>query len=224
MRRNAETSCIQLALAVAGLLAAAPAARAGDMPDPHAAHHHMMMMAGDEADPHAGHQHALKRALRSTAEVVLPRVALVREDGQTVSLPEELDDGRPVVLNFVFTTCTSICPLMSQVFSQLQDRLGGERDRVHMVSISIDPEQDTPPRLAEYARRFHAGPQWRFYTGTVQASVAAQRAFGVYRGDKMDHTPTTFLRAAPGQPWVRLDGFGSADELARELREVVASR
>lgn len=186
--------------------------------------------AGSASDPHA-HCHpatapavSLKRASRSTESVTLPKVSLVRDDGKTVSLPAELDDGRPVVLDFIFTTCTSICPVMSQIFSGLQEKLGDQRSRVHMVSISIDPEQDTPARLAEYARKFHAGPQWRHYTGTVEASVAVQKAFGAYRGDKMDHTPVTFIRAAPGRPWIRIDGFASSTELAAELREQVASR
>ncbi len=184
--------------------------------------------AADPADPHAACREAaeaatFKRATRSTADYVLPAVALVRDDGKKVTLASELDDGRPVVLNFIFTSCTTICPVMSQTFAGLQGRLGDGRDRVHMVSISIDPEQDTPARLAEYARRFHAGPQWRFYTGTVEASVAAQRAFNAYGGDKMRHTPLTLIRAAPGRPWVRIDGFASPEELARELHEPVAS-
>ena len=185
-------------------------ARAEEAPDPHA-HHHQMMG-----------EMKLRRATRTTADYKVPLVKLVRDDGVTVSLPAELDDGRPVVLDFIYTTCTTICPVMSQTFTQLQSKLGDERDRVHMVSISIDPEQDTPARLAEYARRFHAGPQWRHYTGTVEASVTVQRAFDAYRGDKMDHTPLTFLRAAPGQRWVRIDGFASSDELARELHQLVA--
>ena len=128
-----------------------------------------------------------------------------------------------MVLNFIFTTCTTICPVMSRVFAQLQDKLG--RDRcAHGLDRPFDPEQDTPPRLRDYAAKFHAGPQWRHYTGTTQASVAVQRAFDAYRGDKMSHTPVTFLRAAPGRRWVRIDGFVSSDELARELREVVAAR
>jgi len=174
-------------------------------------------------EPHA-HDHAMKRATRSTVDATLPTVELVRDDGETVSLPAELDDGRPVVLNFVFTSCASICPAMTHIFAQLQDRLGSARDRVHMVSISIDPEQDTPERLAAYARRYHAGPQWHFYTGTTEASVAVQRALGTFRGDKMDHTAVTFLRASPGARWVRIDGFASADELAHAFQELVASR
>jgi protein SCO1/2 len=165
----------------------------------------------------------MKRATRSTADYALPRVGLVRDDGKTVSFPDEIDDGRPVVLNFIFTSCTSICPVMSSVFSGLQSRLG-EGSRVHLVSISIDPEQDTPARLAAYARKFHAGPQWQHYTGTVDASVAVQRAFEAYRGDKMSHTAVTYLRAAPGRPWVRIDGYPSSEELAREFQQLVASR
>jgi len=183
--------------------------------------------ADSVVDPHAHHRHlmgTMKRATRSTAEYAVPAVNLVRDDGKTVSLKDELDDGRPVVLNFIFTTCATICPVMSGTFAQLQHKLGAERDRVHLISISIDPEEDIPQRLAAYARQFKAGPQWRLYTGTVESSIAVQRAFAAYRGDKMNHIPVTFLRAAPGQPWLRIEGFASSDELATELRSLVASR
>jgi protein SCO1/2 len=160
----------------------------------------------------------------STAEYHVPAVTLVRADGRRVSLPEELDDGRPVLVNFVFTTCSSICPLVSQTLAEFQRKLGTDVSSVHMVSISIDPEQDTPERLAEYARKFHAGPEWQYYTGTLEASVAAQRAFDVYRGSKMSHTPVTLLRAAPGKPWVRIEGFVTPDELLHDYRALLVNR
>jgi protein SCO1 len=150
----------------------------------------------------------------------VPAVQLVRDDGKVVSLPEEIDDGRPVVLNFIFTTCSSICPLTSQVLAQFQQRLGTDSAHVHLMSISVDPEEDTPARLREYAHKFHAGPGWQHYTGTMEASLAAQRAFNVWRGDKMSHTPVTFVRAAPGEPWLRLDGFVTADELLQRYRQL----
>lgn len=155
---------------------------------------------------------------RSAVNYTIPEVRLVREDGKSVSLPDELNDGRPVVMNFVFTTCTTICPLLSQTLERLQAKLGAERDGVHLVSITIDPEEDTPERLAEYAKRFSAGRGWQFYTGTVQAILSTVRAFNVFRGDKMGHTPLTLLRMSPGQPWIRFDGFVSADDLASEIR------
>jgi protein SCO1/2 len=161
---------------------------------------------------------------RSTAQYAVPQLTLVRDDGKRISLAQEMNDGRPVVLNFIFTSCGSICPLMSEVFAQFQRRLGPEVEHVHLMSISTDPEEDTPQRLTEYARKFGAGPQWQHYTGTLEASLAAQRAFDVYRGDKMSHAPVTLLRAAPGQPWRRIDGFITPDELVQEYRHLLAAR
>ena len=160
---------------------------------------------------------------RSTVSYQTPAVNLVREDGKRVSLVSELDDGRPVLLNFIFTTCSSICPLTSRTLEEFQHQLGREAAKVHMVSISIDPEQDAPARLSEYARKFHAGPEWQYYTGTVAASIAAQKAFDVYRGEKMSHTPVTLLRSTPGKPWLRIEGFVTPDELVHDYLKLLAS-
>ena len=149
---------------------------------------------------------------------------LVRQDGKEVSLTAEMNDGRPVVLNFIFTSCEAICPLMSQTFAEFQRKLGTESSQVHMMSISIDPEEDTPARLREYSARFNAAPGWSYYTGTETASVAAQKAFNVFRGDKMSHTSVTFMRPAPGASWRRLDGFATPDDLIREYHALLAGR
>jgi protein SCO1 len=170
-----------------------------------------------EVDPHAHHHMAMSENVRrSEVQYTAPEVKLVRDDGKTVSLPDELNDGRPVIMNFIYTSCTTICPLTSQVFGQFQKQLGSARDSVHLVSISIDPEQDTPARLRRYAQQFDAARGWDHYTGTIAASLAVQRAFSAYRGDKMSHTPLTLLREAPGKPWIRIDGFASADTLLAE--------
>lgn len=171
----------------------------------------------------SAHVHAAVHGVRvSMANYVLPETWLVRDDGKKVLLAKEIDDGKPVLLNFVYTTCPGICPVMSQVFSQFQTRLGAESSKLHMVSISIDPEQDTPARLRDYAQRFSAGAQWRHYTGSVAASVAVQKAFNAYRGDKMSHDPLTLMRLAPGQPWVRLDGFATDQDLLTEYLGLAA--
>jgi protein SCO1/2 len=197
-----------LALAVVALPALADTPSAAD-----ASHHHMDAMP---AEAHA-HQFVAPKLFRTVTQYATPDVQLVRDDGRSVNLRAEIDDGRPVVLAFIYTSCSAVCPLTTQTLSALQSRLGADRDRVHLVSISIDPEQDTPARLRDYAQRFHAGPEWHYYTGSLGATQLAQRAFDVYRGDKMSHSPVTLVRAAPGAPWVRLDGFATADELYAEL-------
>jgi protein SCO1 len=175
----------------------------------------IMAMGGGE---HAHHHASLPtNTTRTIARYQVPDVQLVRDDGRNVRLGAEMDDGRPVVLAFIYTSCTTVCPLTSQTLATLQDKLGAARERVHIISISIDPEQDTPARLREYARTFHAGPEWQHYTGTLAASQTAQRAFDVYRGNKMDHSPATLIRRAPGADWVRIDGFATADQLLAEL-------
>ena len=184
--------------------------------------------AAAPADPMAGHEHhqaasANNKNLKiASVDYKIPDVTLVRDDGKKVPFVKELDDGRPVLMNFIYTTCPGICPVMSHVFSQFQERVGADRIKLHMVSISIDPEQDTPARLRAYAKKFSAGSQWQHYTGTVQASVLAQKAFDAYRGDKMSHDPLTLMRAAPGKPWVRVDGFASADDLLQQYLGLAA--
>lgn len=212
MRRFSIASGRKSGWTVAAVLAVlgtwAPGARATEATDPHAHHHHQMA----------------PEAARTSAAYAVPDVELVRDDGKPVRLGQELDDGRPVVLSFIFTSCTTVCPIISATLAQLQRKLGPARDQVHLMSISIDPEFDTPARLHEYASKLGAGAEWQHYGGTLAASQAVQRAFGVYRGDKMNHAPATLVRAAPGAQWVRFDGFASADQLLDELPAVHASR
>lgn len=171
------------------------------------------------------HHHAMPSEqnsyVRTLATYAVPDVKLLDSNGAGVPLRGRLED-KPVILNFIFTSCGAICPVMSATFSQVQAALGTERDAVHMVSISIDPEHDTPAALKSYAEKYAAGPQWQMLTGSLDNSIAVQRAFDVYRGDKMGHTPVTFLRAKAGQSWVRLDGFASADDILREYRQLAS--
>ena len=186
------------------------------------------------ADGHEGHslaastdpaQHAearsddYKRSLRSYAAI--PDVVLTDTEATPVRLRVLLASDDPVMLNFIFTTCSTICPVMTKVFSEVPARLGADAKHLRMVSISIDPENDTPAQLRDYARKFEAGAHWKFLSGSVQDVIAVQRAFGSYNGDKMSHQPLTLLRAAPGKPWVRIDGFASADQLASEYRKLL---
>jgi protein SCO1 len=174
--------------------------------------HHMHHAASGELDNYS----------RTEADYTIPDVKLLDADGIGMPLRTRLAD-KPVILNFIFTSCGAICPVMSKTFSQVQAALGPERGAVHMVSISIDPEQDTPSVLKAYAGKYGAGPQWQMLTGSLADSIAVQRAFNVYRGDVMNHQPATFLRASAGQPWIRLDGFVSAADIMREYRRLTSN-
>jgi cytochrome oxidase Cu insertion factor (SCO1/SenC/PrrC family) len=160
-----------------------------------------------------------ERLHRQSAGYSIPDVTLVDQDGAAFRLTVELGRPGPVVLQFIFTTCATVCPALSGTLAAAQDRLPG----VRLLSISIDPEEDTPARLAGYARRFGAGPRWRLLTGRLEDVIAVERAFDAYRGNKMRHEPLTFARAAPGRPWLRLEGLPTGGELAAEVRRLMGA-
>ena len=155
---------------------------------------------------------------RREATYQAPAVTMLDQRGRKVAFDKALDDGRPVILNFIFTSCTTICPVMTQIFVQVQAKLATELDKLHMVSVSIDPEHDTPARLLAYTKEHRAGAQWDFYTGSSEASIAVQKAFDAYRGDKMNHEAVTLLRGPRRKTWVRFDGFASPETIVDAYR------
>lgn len=181
----------------------------------------MAMDAGAEASHHH-HDVAASGSgyKRSIMKYQTPDVKLVDSNGKPVSLRNSLEGGDSVMLNFIFTTCSTICPVMNAAFSGVQEKLDAEHDKVRMISISVDPEHDSPSRLNAYAKMLGAGTQWSMLTGSIGNSIAVQRAFDAYLGDKMNHRPITFIRKGVGKPWLRIDGFASADDLLREYREL----
>lgn len=187
--------------------------------DARAQHSHEQHVHAQQQQPTA---QTSEKFTRTYASYEVPDVTLVDVNGERVSLSEALAYDGPVFLQFIFTTCPTICPVMSSTLASAQGKLGPEAARVRMISVSIDPEQDTPERLREYARKFKAGPQWIFLTGDLEKIVAVQKSFDAYRGNKMRHEPLTFMRAGRGKPWLRLDGLLSATQLVEEYRRLTS--
>lgn len=185
-------------------------ARGGGQHDPHA--QHRRMMAGD------GRYQVSRHAYE------LPELTLVDAAGDRVAVREIFRGDRPIILSFIFTSCTTICPVLTATLAQAEDRLMEEPIRPRIVSVSIDPEFDTPETLRRYAEDYHAGQEWTFLTGDQRSIVALQRAFDAYRGDKMNHRPAAYLRAAGDPTWVRLDGFTTAADLLQEYRRLIVDR
>ncbi|MEX8493383.1 SCO family protein [Sphaerotilus sp.] len=155
---------------------------------------------------------------RSEQRYQVPTVKVLTADGRAQALRPLLDDGRPVVLTFLYTSCTTVCPVTSHVIDEFVRALGAEAPQVNVVSVSIDPDHDTVTRLAEHARSRRA--QGTFVTGDPQSSETVQRAFDAWRGDKMNHDAVIFLRAPASPVWVRLDGLVSPRRLLDEYRRL----
>lgn len=94
----------------------------------------------------------------------VPAFELVDQDGERFRSSEL--EGEVSVVDFVFTSCPSVCPMLTSQMANLQRRLASHGDAVRFVSISVDPEVDRPERLREYAQRFGASTRnWSFLTG-----------------------------------------------------------
>ena len=178
-------------------------------------------VAGDGAHEHCVQNQQPQRYSRLEATYQTPAVTLTDQHGNAVALNDMLDGDAPVLLQFIFTTCPTVCPVLSSAFAAVQDQLDDQKT-YRMVSITIDPEYDNPARLKDYATRMKAGANWVFLTGHAVDIVAIQKAYGVYRGNKMRHEPVTFLRSGAQSRWVRLDGFLAAGELLAEYRQLAA--
>jgi protein SCO1/2 len=180
----------------------------------------MLLLTGS-APASAGSDQAESYA-RSVIRYDVPNVTLIDMDGRRVRLRRELADPGPAILEFMYTTCAGICPILSGLLAQTQEELGPALRGARIWSISIDPEADTPERLRLYAVGYDAKPNWRFLTGRMDNVVAVQQAFDAYRGNKMRHEPLIFLHpGGGGAEWVRLNGMLTASQLAAEYRRLV---
>lgn len=223
---NLFVGALALTLSAVQGVAFAASDQEGEMD--HAMHEHTMDHAKHEHTmDHSMHEQMLAKKNSYTSEVVgysIPDIKLVDMNGDRIALRELLDSSTPVALNFIFTTCTTICPVMSSTFQQVQAKLGSKHSALRMVSISIDPENDTPARLKAYATKFKAGAQWKFLTGTFENSVVVQQAFGTFAGEKMNHQPITFLKAQGSEnQWIRLNGLISASDIIAELDKLAGN-
>jgi protein SCO1/2 len=181
---------------------------------------HSRLFAAEMAHDHSSHDHPAPNApvKRSVVEVNITPTPMVRQDGTATNIAKELEGRKPTIVAFIYTSCTTVCPVTSQILSKTQDLLGKELATIRILSVSIDPEYDTAERLLAYGKKFDAQPQWQHYSGTLSNSVVIQKAFSAYRGDKMNHVPLIFIQGGGGKSWVRLEGFPSAEQVVRELR------
>jgi len=160
---------------------------------------------------------ASTRYERSLESLAIPDVVLVNQDGKRVRLKTLLESDKPVVVDFIYATCTTICPVLSAGFSSLQKKLGADSDDVQLVSISIDPENDTPQVMKKYLQRYGAKPGWYFLTGSRKDIDRVAEAFNAFFGDKMEHLPLNFIRTKGNGKWVRLHGFMSSRDFMNEF-------
>jgi protein SCO1/2 len=160
-----------------------------------------------------------ERYQRSVEKYTIPDVVLINQDGNKIRLKALLEAEQPVAVDFIYATCTTICPILSAGYANLQRKLGTDSAKVHLVSITIDPENDTPPILKDYLEKYQARPGWNFLTGSRRDIDRVMTAFDAYFRDKMDHKPLTFIRSPKDGSWIRLYGLMSGIDFMDEYQK-----
>jgi protein SCO1/2 len=154
----------------------------------------------------------------------VPDSELLDQDGQPIRFHRDLVAGKVVAMNFIFTTCTTICPPMGAIFAKLQEELGDQFGReVYLISISVDPTTDTPERLKAWSERFGAGPGWTLVTGPKAVVDDLLKSLQVFTPDFADHTPTVLVGNERTGVWKRAYGLAPAAKLAELIAEVAST-
>ena len=151
----------------------------------------------------------------------VPDTELVDQNGRTIHLYSDLVKGRKaVVINTMFTTCGTICPMVGVRISGLQRSLGAcSHDEYSLISISVDPTVDTPERLREWGQKFGAGRCWSLLTGPKADVDAALRALHLLLPDKLSHSPSVLIGHDGADNWTLCNVLTSQDNLLRIVRQ-----
>ncbi len=152
-------------------------------------------------------------------------VTLVNQNGESVRFYSDLLKGKVVVINSFFGTCQSVCPPVTQKLVQIQNALGDRFGKeVFFVSLSVDPTHDTPPRLKQYANKYHVKPGWSFLTGKKEDVDWALYRIGQASAEKSDHSTILVVGNEPKQYWKKLFALARTVDLVKLVTAVADAR
>jgi len=155
----------------------------------------------------------------------IPDLELLDQNGRTIHFYTDLVKGQTVVINFIFTTCTTICPPLGATFARVQKELGDKAGRdVRFISISVDPATDTPERLKAWGAKFHAGDGWTFVTGAKPQVDELLSALGASSARREDHSPTVLIGNDAHGTWTRTYGLANTSKLVQIINEAMAGK
>ena len=164
--------------------------------------------------------YAAAKYQRTVENYQIPDVTLTNQNGEDIKLTDLINQNQPVLIDFIYATCTTICPVLSAGYSHLQRKLGDHSETIKLLSFSIDPEHDRPQVMTEYLQRYQARPGWDFLTGSRQDIDTVMHAFDAYVSNKMSHYPLTLIKVPGKEQWVRLYGLVGTKALTREIEQL----
>jgi len=150
---------------------------------------------------------------------------LLTQDGKEVRFYTDMLRGKVVLVSFIYTNCTEICPILMPNLVRIQELLGdGPGKEISLISISVDPEDDTPEVLKRYGEKYGAGPGWTFLTGKKENVDWVVYKLGQYTEDFEDHSMLFLLGDVKNARWVKMRGDLPPETVAARLLDLVTRR
>jgi protein SCO1 len=163
------------------------------------------------------HDHAPRVDAERISLRPLPDVGLTDQDGRQVRLVSNVLRRRTALVSFIYTSCTTTCPLVGATVAAVAEDLQKNGSDVAIVSISVDPEYDTPARLLAWRERFGDIPQWTLLTGPRPQIVQLLRSFGAYSANPEDHSDILLVGPDAAGQWTRISSLAATDNIAAAI-------
>jgi len=154
----------------------------------------------------------------------IPNTRIVDQNGKQLNFYDDLIKGKTVAVNFIFTTCTTVCPPLTATFRKVQQTASERGLDVKLVSVSVDPVVDTPERLRAFAEKFNAGQSWTFVTGEKGEIDSLLQSLGVAVTNKNDHTPMILIGNDSVDYWTRAYGLSPPSRLVDLIAEAASRK
>jgi protein SCO1/2 len=182
------------------------------------------LSAPADEDPHAKHRAMMKQKsdpAAESADIDLRDRLLMDQHGQEVMFVSDVIGDDIVVMDFVYTTCTTICPVLSALFTQVQTKLGDDvGNGITLVSMSVDPIRDTPQRMKAYSAKHDAGDGWVWLTGPKPIVDDVLTGLGAYTTNFEDHPSMVLIGDGQTGEWKRLFGFPNPDRIVQVVNDM----
>jgi cytochrome oxidase Cu insertion factor (SCO1/SenC/PrrC family) len=183
--------------------------------------------ATDKADskriPTSNPSTPVSKAEASVGMMRIPDTTVYDQDGRKLRFYSDLVKGKTVAINFIFTTCTTICPPLTATFRKVQQDLGDRVGRdISLISISVDPTTDVPERLKSFAAKFKTAPGWTFVTGNKPEIDLLLTALGAKVADKNDHSPMILIGKESAGYWTRTYGLAPPGTLVKVITDAAS--
>src|SRR4029077_11243812 len=168
------------------------------------------------------------RDLHQDGAAWFTNVEVKTHDGRTLHFYNDVMKGKIILINFFFTDCDAICPLMTENLARVQELLGPLVGKdIFMASISLQPEHDTPEVLAAYARTYGIGPGWQLLTGKKDDIELLRHRLGFVDSDKVEdadpeqHIGTVRITNEPMHRWAMSPALLNPAAMIRAVKRVI---